>query len=210
MWRRGTLALTVFGLLSWSAVAQDAAPVTLPLKPPPAKQAEAAPPTKPLESPVPAPQDVLDAPVAEPERVEPPAPALQTPPLPQPKPHFAESKTAAVVSEPDGAEMAPVDDMPGGPPIPTPPGGAPTARCFVRDVMAFYDRTHVRCYNKVRGKVVFFAVDTSQPVAGTVLSKALKGMQSGKPVTITYAPGTDLNPSNCGRKDCRRLLDIQN
>lgn len=89
------------------------------------------------------------------------------------------------------------------------PGKPPSFRCFVRDVMAFYDRTHVRCYNK-RGKINFFAVDTSQPIAATVLYKALSGMQNGKPVTITYAPGSDLNPSNCDKTDCRRLLDIRN
>lgn len=86
----------------------------------------------------------------------------------------------------------------------------PSFRCFVRDVMAFYDRTHVRCYNKARGKVIFFAVDTSQPIAKTVLSKALNGMQMGKPVTITFAPTADLNPTNCNAENCRRLLDIRN
>jgi hypothetical protein len=86
----------------------------------------------------------------------------------------------------------------------------PAFRCFVRDVMAFYDRTHVRCYNKVRGQIAFFAVDTSQPIAATVMSKALNGMQMGKPITITFAPGSDLNPSNCDAKNCRRLLDIKN
>jgi len=207
MWRRGTLALIVCGALSWGVAAEDAESVTLPLHLPPAKEAKAAPPKSQAPA-VPAPQDVLETPVPEPE----PAPAVPTisaPPQPKAKPRPPEPK-AAIAEEPEAVEMDPVDDMPGGRPIPTPPGGAPTARCFVRDVMAFYDRTHVRCYNKLRGKIVFFAVDTSQPVAATVLSKALKGMQTGKPVTITYAPGTDLNPSNCGRKDCRRLLDIQN
>ena len=86
----------------------------------------------------------------------------------------------------------------------------PSHRCFVRDVMAFYDRTHVRCYNRARGKFNFFAVDTGQPVAETVLLKAWRSMRSGKPLTITYAPSRDLNPSNCDRTNCRRLLDIKN
>ena len=204
MWRRGTLALIALCAFSFHAVADDGS-VTLPLTPPPAKEAKATP-SKASE--VPAPQDVIAAPMpaAVPTAQSLPGVAnASPPPLPQPKPTLIDS-----VPGPEATEMQPIDDMPGGPPIPTPPGGAPTARCFVRDVMAFYDRTHVRCYNKLRGKIVYFAVDTSQPVAATVLSKALKGMQSGKPVTITYAPGTDLNPSNCGRKDCRRLLDIQN
>jgi hypothetical protein len=96
----------------------------------------------------------------------------------------------------------PIEEMPNGKP--------PVFRCFVRDVMAFYDRTHVRCYNKVRGDIAFFAVDTSQPIASTVLAKALNGMQMGKPITITFAPGSDLNPSNCDVKNCRRLLDVKN
>ena len=89
-------------------------------------------------------------------------------------------------------------------------GKPPSHRCFVRDVMAFYDRTHVRCYNRARGKFNYFAVDTGQPVAETLLSKAWKSMRSGKPLTITYAPASDLNPTNCSAKDCRRLLDVLN
>lgn len=86
----------------------------------------------------------------------------------------------------------------------------PSHRCFVRDVMAFYDRTHVRCYNRARGKFNYFAVDTGQPVAETLLNKAWKSMRTGKPLTITYAPASDLNPTNCDAKDCRRLLDVLN
>jgi hypothetical protein len=89
-------------------------------------------------------------------------------------------------------------------------GKPPAFRCFVRDVMAFYDRTHVRCYNKVQNKVSYFAVDTNQPISATLLAKALTAMQTGKPLTIVFAPDTDLNPSNCGKKDCRRLIDIEN
>ena len=86
----------------------------------------------------------------------------------------------------------------------------PSHRCFVRDIMAFYDRTHVRCYNRARGKFNFFAVDTGQPVAETVLLKAWRSMRSGKPLTITYAPSSDVNPVNCAKSDCRRLLDVLN
>lgn len=83
-------------------------------------------------------------------------------------------------------------------------------RCFVRDVMSFYDRTHVRCYNRAQGKFSYFAVDTSQPVAETLLNKAWKSMRSGKPLTVKYAPTPDLNPTNCAARDCRRLLDVAN
>ena len=83
-------------------------------------------------------------------------------------------------------------------------------RCFVRDVMSFYDRTHVRCYNRAQGKFLYFAVDTSQPVAETLLNKAWKSMRSGKPLTVKYAPTSDLNPTNCAAQDCRRLLDVAN
>lgn len=86
----------------------------------------------------------------------------------------------------------------------------PSHRCFVRDIMAFYDRTHVRCYNRATGGITYFAVDTGQPVAETVLIKAWKSMRSGKPLTVTYAPTSDLNPANCRAKDCRRLLDVLN
>lgn len=84
----------------------------------------------------------------------------------------------------------------------------PNWRCFVRDAMVFYDRVHVRCYNKTAQGVTFFAVDTSQPIAVSLVTKALTAMQQGRPVKIAYAPDTDLNPPGCRKTDCRRLLDI--
>jgi hypothetical protein len=84
----------------------------------------------------------------------------------------------------------------------------PNWRCFVRDAMVFYDRVHVRCYNKTTQGVTFFAVDTSQPIAVSLVTKALLAMQQGRPVKIAYAPDTDLNPPGCRKTDCRRLLDI--
>ena len=95
------------------------------------------------------------------------------------------------------------------------PAGAPPLnplahRCFVRDVMAFYDRTHVRCYNAAEARLVYFAVDTGQPVAETLLVKAWKSMRSGKPLLVKYAPTADLNPPNCKQGDCRRLIDAAN
>jgi hypothetical protein len=84
----------------------------------------------------------------------------------------------------------------------------PNWRCFVRDAMVFYDRVHVRCYNKTAEGVTFFAVDTSQPIAVSLVTKALTAMQQGRPVKIAYAPDTDLNPPGCRKSDCRRLLDI--
>jgi hypothetical protein len=136
------------------------------------------------------------------------SPATETPAkmlMPRSKPVL--QKPAAKTPAP--GEMAPVDDIPGGKLYKAERGKAPTFRCFVRDVMAFYDRTHIRCYNKARSKLNFFAVDTNQPVAATVLEKGLAAMQSGKPVTLSFAPEADLNPSNCERANCRRLIDIK-
>ena len=84
----------------------------------------------------------------------------------------------------------------------------PNWRCFVRDAMVFYDRVHVRCYNKTAGGVTFFAVDTSQPIAVSLVTRSLLAMQQGRPVKIAYAPESDLNPPGCRKADCRRLLDI--
>jgi hypothetical protein len=85
-----------------------------------------------------------------------------------------------------------------------------THRCFVRDAAAFIDRTHVRCHNRTRAGFRYFAVDTAQPVAETLLVKAWKAMRTGKPLTVSYAPTAELNPSNCSARDCRRLLDATN
>lgn len=110
---------------------------------------------------------------------------------------------------PRAVEMQPAQDVASGTLRAAPDGTPPSFRCIVRDVMAFSDRTHVRCRNKVQG-VSYFAVDTNQPVAETVLMKALAAMKSGKPITIAFAPDVDLNPPNCDGKDCRRLIDIEN
>lgn len=142
---------------------------------------------------------------AKPKAVEPTPLAMQTvtpPATPQPKPK--NEKTL------DPGEMMPVDDVPRNATVSTRGGKPPSFRCFVRDAMVFYDRTHVRCYNKVNNRINFFAVDTNQPIAGTLVQKALSAMQSGKPLTITFAPTTDLNPTNCDRKDCRRVIDVVN
>jgi len=127
-------------------------------------------------------------------------------PLPQAKPAAPKPQTKVLAR----GEMEPIDDVPGPKALKTRPGEASTFRCFVRDVMAFYDRTHIRCYNKAKNKLNFFAVDTGQPISASVVSKGLAAMQAGKPATITFAPESDLNPSNCAAANCRRLIDIQN
>jgi colicin import membrane protein len=195
------------------------------------------PPPKPqVAEPKPQPKKLPPAPVATPEPIAQPAlvaePNLPTP-APREKPRAVEMQPVEDVkppapregrnanppalaapekpaAKPRSVEMQPVEDFKPGSLREGRDGKPPSFRCFVRDVMAFYDRTHVRCYNKVQGKVNYFAVDTNQPVAETVLTKALAAMKSGKPITIVFAPGTDLNPSNCGKKDCRRLIDIEN
>ena len=106
-------------------------------------------------------------------------------------------------------EMKPIDDTKSGALSAAPDGKPPSFRCLVRDVMASHDRTQVRCRNNVQG-VSYFAVNTNQPFAETVLTKALAAMKTGRPITIAFAPDVDLNPPNCGGKDCRRLLDIEN
>ena len=123
----------------------------------------------------------------------------ETTPQPKPKP----------ATKPFG-EMSPVEDFSPGTFREGADGKPPSFQCLVRDVMAFHDRTHVRCYNKLQNRVSYFAVDTHQPVSTTVVEKALQAMQTGKPLKISFAPTTDLNPSNCGPKDCRRLIDIEN
>jgi len=138
-------------------------------------------------------------------------PAVEKPartPIPQPKPAAPKPKAEAKILA--KGEMEPVDDVPGPKALITRRGEASTFRCFVRDVMAFYDRTHIRCYNKAKSKLNFFAVDTGQPISASVVSKGLAAMQAGKPATITFAPEADLNPSNCAAANCRRLIDIQN
>jgi len=180
------------------------------------------------------PKKLTAAPVAQPEPKAPPglvAEPKHPTPMPREKPRAAtmepvddvkpsslrkarEAAPPALAPQeapatPRTVEIQPVDDLKPGTLRAAPDGKPPSFRCFVRDVMAFSDRTHVRCHNKVQG-VSYFAVDTNQPVAETVVTKALAAMKSGKPLTIAFAPGADLNPSNCGKKDCRRLIDIEN
>jgi len=125
------------------------------------------------------------------------------PAVPAPKPRV-EKKSA------NSGETMLVDAATSAAPSEADSGKPPSFRCFVRNVTAFYDRAHVRCYNKAQGKLHFFAVDTSQPVSASMVAKGLLAMQTGKPVNITFAPGPDLNPPNCAPANCRRLIDIQN
>jgi hypothetical protein len=187
-----------------------------------------------VTEPKPQPKKLIPAPVTQPEPKAPPVlvaePKHQTP-MPREKPRAAtmepvddvkpnslrQAREAAppalapqeAPATPRTAEIQPVDDLKPGTLRAAPDGKPPSFRCLVRDVMAFSDRTHVRCRNNVQG-VSYFAVDTNQPVAETVLTKALAAMKSGKPITIAFAPDVDLNPPNCGGKDCRRLIDIEN
>lgn len=156
--------------------------------------------TIPLSAPA-KPQTAEPAPLAM-QTVAPPKVEEANPPAPKPKP-----KTEKTL---DSGEMMPVDDVPRNATVSTRGDKPPSFRCFVRDAMVFYDRTHVRCYNKVNNRINFFAVDTNQPIAATLVQKALSAMQTGKPLTITFAPTTDLNPTNCERKDCRRVIDVVN
>lgn len=136
------------------------------------------------------------------------APALRAdPPAPGPAPVVVRQGTP--IPDPPRVQRTrpanPVENQPGAPAL-----EPLTHRCFVRDVAAFIDRTHVRCHNRTRAGIRFFAVDTGQPVAETVLVKAWKAMRSGKPLTVSYAPTDDLNPANCAARDCRRLIDVAN
>jgi hypothetical protein len=180
------------------------------------------------------PKKLIPAPVAQPEPKAPPglvAEPKRATPMPREKPRAAsmepvddvkpgslrkarEAPPPALARQeapatPRTVEIQPVDDLKPGALRAAPDGKPPSFLCSVRDVMAFSDRTHVRCHNKVQG-VSYFAVDTNQPVAETVVTKALAAMKSGKPITIAFAPDADLNPSNCGPQDCRRLIDIEN
>lgn len=143
---------------------------------------------------------------------DPPAPATGEPPA-SPSPVVVRQGTP-IPDDPGPAARRP-PPQPGAPDtgdttqeaLPLNPKGH---RCFVRDAMAFIDRTRVRCHNAAEGRFVFFAVDTGQPVAGTLLEKAWRSMRSGKPLQLKYAPTPDLNPPNCRAKDCRRLIDVAN
>lgn len=193
--------------------------------PPPVKLAPAEPTATAAQMPVTPPEPKSDEikpgrrgvmdPIDDGPRKLPPAPVAPEPTVsPQPVAVFvpppATPTPKAKPARPDPSKMKPVEEFAPGTLRAARDGKPPTFRCFVRDVMAFYDRTHVRCYNKVQGKVHYFAVDTNQPVAETVVTKALAAMKSGKPITIAFAPESTLNPSNCGKKDCRRLIDIEN
>lgn len=205
MWRRPLLLLVTAAFAAAVALAQVPPPDAQPAPPPqPSSPVVTIPLTPPPET-VPAPTPPATDPAAKVET--PPVPPVDAAPVatvpPPPK-----AKPAKVKIKPKPAPVEPIDEELEDQQVSS--GKPPSFRCFVRDVMAFYDRTHVRCYNKARGKIMFFAVDTGQPIAATVLSKALNAIQMGRPVTIAFAPASDLNPSNCDAKNCRRLLDIKN
>jgi len=212
MWRLASLLAIGVAIATATARAQVPPPFEPSLESPPAQKAvqpassvdlppTAGDPKAPYKRPPPAPPQATES--------TPPGPTAQpepTPPKPKAETTTSNPNATAKSRKPKPAQPSASD---GDQQALAEPGKPLSFRCFVRDVMASYDRTHVRCYNK-RGAINFFAVDTAQPIAATVLRKALSGMQNGKPVTITYAPGGDLNPPNCGVENCRRLLDIRN
>ena len=234
MWRLASLFLVGFALAANAAPAQVPPPesqTTAPAQQPDNKTP--APPAGASQPPAATTSPSITIPLTSPPATPTAQPAEPSPAPPGSEPVKPPVDAAASISGPATSASAPAQTAKPKPPkpkrpklVPVDPGNEredptlakdeagsskpPSFRCFVRDVMAFYDRTHVRCYNKARGKFIFFAVDTGQPIASTLFSKALSGIQFGKPVTITYAPGSDLNPSNCDAANCRRLLDIKN
>jgi len=192
MWRRTACTILVVAVMSGVVYAQVPPPPSPPMGSPPAPEGAPDTATQPI---------VIPGQAGEVLTTAPDQPLTKLPAIPKPKPKKP--------SPPKLRVQRPVADVEHGLQLVS-SAQPPSFRCFVRDVMAFYDRTHVRCYNKTPGNLIFFAVDTSQPIAATVLAKALKAMQLGKPVTVTYAPTTDLNPTNCNKLNCRRLLDIRN
>jgi hypothetical protein len=100
--------------------------------------------------------------------------------------------------------------------------GEAAASCYVVDVATFGDRVHIHCGIPPNGCVniggtglcpgklpyEYFAVETNSPMAASVVQSGLAGLNSKRPLEITYSDNADDNPAGCLQQDCRRIVSV--
>jgi len=100
--------------------------------------------------------------------------------------------------------------------------GEAVASCYVVDVATFGDRVHIHCgipntgcgtatgycTAKMPGEPPYFAVETTSPMAASVVQSGLAALANKRALEITYSDSPDDNPAGCQQNDCRRILGV--
>ena len=102
--------------------------------------------------------------------------------------------------------------------------GEAVASCYVVDVATFGDRVHIHCgmpntgcsnssgsglcTAKPRNEPFYFAVETTSPMAASVVQSGIASLNSKRPLEISYSDNADDNPAGCLQLDCRRIVGV--
>ncbi len=96
--------------------------------------------------------------------------------------------------------------------------GQVDVKCSVVDVATFSDRVHIHCTLGLNAcsltpggcpeQPVYFAVETSSPMAASVVQSGIAGLINKQYLQITYDDNSDDNPAGCLQQDCRRIVGV--
>ena len=98
------------------------------------------------------------------------------------------------------------------------------ASCYAIDVATFGDRVHIHCgmpntgcsnasgsgycTAKPPNEPAYFAVETTSPMAASVVQSGISSLNSKHALEISYSDNADENPAGCLQQDCRRILGV--
>ncbi len=100
--------------------------------------------------------------------------------------------------------------------------GEAVASCYAIDVATFGDRVHIHCgipntgcgtatgycVAKAPGEPPYFAVETSSPMAASVVQSGISSLNNKRALEIHYDDNPDENPAGCLQQDCRRIVGV--
>jgi hypothetical protein len=91
-------------------------------------------------------------------------------------------------------------------------------KCPVVDVATFTDRVHIHCAPGLTAcsltpggcpeQPVYFAVETSSPMAASVVQSGIGALSNNHYLQISYDDNSDDNPAGCLQQDCRRIVGV--
>jgi hypothetical protein len=98
------------------------------------------------------------------------------------------------------------------------------ASCYAVDVGVFGDRVHIHCgmpntgcsspsgtgycAAKPPNEPPYFAVETSSPMAASVVQSGIVSLTNKRALEIHYDDSPDENPAGCLQQDCRRIIGV--
>jgi len=100
--------------------------------------------------------------------------------------------------------------------------GEAVASCYAIDVATYGDRVHIHCgmpntgcgtatgycTAKPPNEPAYFAVETSSPMAASVVQSGIAALANKHALEISYDDNPGENPGGCLQQDCRRILSV--